>query len=89
MEVALTEIARLVAADAKHIRKGWRLSTRTDADTLSSAREELGELADAPGDIGEMADVMTCLLHHCFHHGWSLADVEAEILAKLRLRFEP
>ena len=88
MKKAWKEIERLVKADARHKKKGKRLSSLTDVQILTHAAEEVVELAAAPDDARELADILAIAIHYAVKHGWSQKYLEELVLKKLRERFD-
>lgn len=71
----------------RHITKGYVLNQMDDEAALKSLSTEIIELAMHPGDPTEMADVLACLFHYAYRHGWSLDFLAQEMAVKLGQRF--
>lgn len=82
------KIRELIEIDAKHIKKGKRLSEFTDTKILSHAAEEIVELMAEPDDLEELADIIACLIHYSIKHGWGPNMIDKAIIKKLNERFE-
>lgn len=84
---AWNTVAAYVKANARHLRKGYRLGEIDVEFILAAAADELQELREAPTDLNEMADVMACLIHVAQRQGWKPSQVANAIKRKLELRF--
>jgi hypothetical protein len=87
MQRAWDTVAAYVAANAHNPRKGYRLKDLTDEQQLKYAAAEMTELLMAPGNLDELADLFGCLFHYAMRKGWTLQQIEVEIIRKLELRF--
>jgi NTP pyrophosphatase (non-canonical NTP hydrolase) len=96
-EVSDSETMRLRDAiaqfDLPH-RRGWRLSERTLKDTLRDLQREVNELWEASSERGlaeqreEVGDCFVMVLQTAAKLGMGFAELDAEGVRKLRLRFE-
>lgn len=87
MHKAWDTVAAYVAANAHNPGKGYRLKDLTDKQVLRYAAAEMVELLLAPNQMDEMADLLGCLFHYAQRKGWTLAQLEQELIRKLRVRF--
>ncbi len=87
MNKAYREIESYISVNALH-RRGFRLGDMPAIDHVCHARDEIDELIDAAESTQkeELADVFGCLLAFCVKKGWTLEEVEIELLRKLPLR---
>ena len=83
---AWATLESLRKANARH-RRGWRCREATVSDALRDLQAELAELTLRPGDLDELADVLVVAFHLAMIQGWTLAQVDQAMVAKLRSRF--
>lgn len=103
MQRAWYEIIRLIDNNAKH-RKGFRLGEvdiQFVLENLAGEVEELflaeksEEIAKCLGGLlvtedclSEAADIVGVIFHYCIKKGYTLEQLENQVLEKLKLRFE-
>lgn len=87
LDAAWNLVGAYVAANAEHVRKGYKLADLDPIDVLRYAGEEMLELCDAPEDQDEMVDLLGCLFHYAARRGWTPASLLEHLEGKLKLRF--
>lgn len=86
-------VKRIVLADWKHKRRGFRLSEISDQDIIIHAFKELAELADSHSknhpDIDEWADLFAIMVHFAERQGWTEEELTIAIVRKIKQRLQP